>query len=225
MNILVAGAHGNTGKQIVNLLLERDHQVRAMIRDGAQSDEMSKLGADPIIADLEQDISFAVQGCDAVIFAAGSGPDTGSDKTVSVDRDGAIKLIKACEENAVNRFVMLSAAGADDPEAGTGKLQNYLKAKSEADKQLMKSKLNYTIIRPGTLTDNDETGKIRVAKKLDTTSGDISRADVATAIVESLDQENTYRKTFEILSGDNPIGLALATFGIKPLDASGKPIK
>lgn len=198
----------------MNLLLERDHHVRAMIRNPDQIEEMKKMGADYVIADLEQDVNFAVEGCDAVIFAAGSGPDTGSDKTISVDQDGAIKLIRACEENAVNRFIMLSAMGTDKPEEGPNKLQDYLKAKATADEKLKKSNLNYTIIRPGPLNDNDMTGKIMAEKHLKNREGEISRADVATTIAESLNNENTYRKTFEILSGNKPIGVALATLDL-----------
>lgn len=215
MNVLVVGANGNTGKQIVNLLLENDHYVRAMVRASEQAEELTKMGAKPVIADLENDVNFAVEGCDAVIFAAGSGPDTGEDKTLGVDRDGAIKLIKACEQNAVNRFVMLSSIGADNPDQGPSKLQTYLKAKAEADEKLKKSNLNYTIIRPGRLSDNNMTGKIVADKKLQKKDGEISRADVASTIVASLLNENTYRKTFEILSGDQPINVALSTLDIR----------
>lgn len=215
MNVLVVGAHGNTGQQIVNLLLEEDHHVRAMIRDPQQAEEIKKMGAVPVVADLEHDINFAVEGCDAVIFTAGSGPDTGEDKTISVDRDGAIKLIKACEENAVNRFVMLSSIGVDEPEEAPGKLQAYLKAKADADEKLKKSNLNYTIIRPGALNDNETTGKITADKKLEKKEGKISRGDVASTIVAALQNENTYRKTFEVLSGDQPIGVALTTLDIR----------
>lgn len=225
MNVLVAGAHGNTGKQIVNLLLEEGHEVRAMIRDAAQEEEMRKMGATPVVADLERDVNFAVEGCDAVIFAAGSGGHTGPDKTEAVDKNGAIRLIKACEENAVNRFVMLSSIGTDNPEAGPSKIQHYLKAKAAADEKLKKSDLNYTIIRPGLLTDKDATGKITASKKLPDTSGDIARADVAATIVEALDHENTYRKTFEILSGESPISVAMTTLDHEPATgASGSAI-
>lgn len=210
MNVLVAGANGNTGRQIVGLLLEENHNVRAMIRDAAQADEMEKLGAEPVLADLESDVNFAVMGCDAVIFAAGSGAGTSSDKTLAVDRDGAIKLIEACEKHAVNRFIMLSSIGADDPENGPDKLKTYLEAKAQADKRLVKSHLNYTIIRPVTLNDEAEVGKINAQKKLDEADGEIPRADVAAVIVEALDNENTYRKSIEITSGDTPIGGALS---------------
>lgn len=214
MNILVAGANGNTGKQIVGLLLEENHNVRAMVRDSSQVAELERLGAEPVLADLESDIDFAVFGCDAVIFAAGSGPETGDDKTRAVDRDGAIKLIEACEKNAVNRFIMLSAAGVENPENGPSKLRTYLESKAEADKRLKKSHLNYTIIRPVSLNDEAETGKINAKERLDDTSGEISRADVAAVIVEAIDNENTYRKSIEISSGATPIGGAFSMLNV-----------
>lgn len=201
MDVLVAGAHGKTGMQIVELLVERDHHVRAMIRDASQAGEMEKRGADPVVADLEQEVEFAVEGCDAVIFAAGSGSHTGEDKTWAVDRDGAIKLIEACERNAVERFVILSAVNTDQPEKGPEKLRHYLKAKAEADQRLQKSDLNYTIVRPGTLNDDPASGNIIAREHLNDKKGQISRADVASTIVEALENANTYRKTFELIGG------------------------
>lgn len=208
MNVLVAGAHGKTGMQIVTLLLDNDHHVTAMVKEQGQLEEMEKLGAKPILANLETDVEFATEGVDAVIFAAGSGPNTGPDKTITVDQEGAIKLIEACERNAVERFVMLSAMGVDNPEEGPDKLQHYLKAKHKADERLKKSNLNYTIIRPGMLTNDEETGTIKASEQL-TGKGEISRADVALTIVESLNNENTYRKTIDILHGDQKIAEAL----------------
>lgn len=203
MNILVAGSHGKTGMQIVELLVERDHNVLAMIRDDAQSDEMEKLGAIPFVANLEGDIEFAVEGAEAVIFAAGSGADTGEDKTWAVDRDGAIKMIEACEKNGVERFILLSSVGTDKPEKGPEKLQPYLKAKSESEKRLIKSNLNYTIVRPGMLNNDPESKHIIAQESLRDKKGQISRADVALSIVEALENTHTYRKTFEIIGGGN----------------------
>lgn len=201
MNVLVAGAHGKTGIKIVDLLIERDHDVRAMIRDASQAQEFKERGAEPVMADLEQDVEFAVEGCDAVIFAAGSGPHTGEDKTWAVDRDGAIKLVEACERNAVERFVMLSSIGTDEPEKGPDKIQPYLKAKAEADQRLQNSPLNYTIIRPGKLNNDPESQHIIAREHLQDKIGQISRSDVAYTIVEALENVNTYRKTFEIIGG------------------------
>ncbi len=208
MNVLVAGAHGKIGMQIVTLLLENDHHVTAMVKEQDQIEEMEKLGAKPVLANLETDVAFATEGVNAIIFAAGSGPNTGPDKTITVDQDGAIKLIEACEKNAVERFVMLSAMGVDNPDEGPEKIQHYLKAKLKADERLKKSNLNYTIIRPGRLTNDEETGTIEASEHL-TGAGEISRADVALILVEALNNENTYRKTIDVLNGDKQIAEAL----------------
>ena len=203
MEVLVVGANGQTGTQIVELLIEKEHTVRAMVRKPEQTDEFEKRGAIPVVADLEHDVAFAVEGCDAVIFAAGSGAHTGEDKTWAVDRDGAIKVIEACEKNSVERFVMLSAVGTDAPEQGPEKLVPYLKAKAEADKRLEKSSLNYTIIRPGTLNDDPESQRIIAREHLEDKTGQISRSDVAYTLVEALSNTHTYRKNFEIIGGGN----------------------
>ncbi|MFP4092603.1 MAG: SDR family oxidoreductase [Cyclobacteriaceae bacterium] len=203
MNILVAGANGKTGIQIVEHLVEQDHNVRAMIRDESQSREMKERGALPYIADLERDVEFAVEGSEVVIFAAGSGPDTGEDKTWAVDRDGAIKLIEACERNSVARFILISSVGTDEPEEGPDKLQPYLKAKSASEEKLKKSDLNYTIVRPGMLNNDPETGKVIARERLDGKKGQISRADVALTVAKTLDNPNTFFKTFEIIGGGN----------------------
>ncbi len=203
MNILVAGAHGKTGLQIVEYLVEQDHNVRAMIRDESQSKQMEERGALPYIADLERDVEFAVEGSDVVIFAAGSGPDTGEDKTWAIDRDGALKLIDACERNGVERFILLSSVGTDKPEAGPEKMRPYLKAKSESEEKLRKSKLNYTIVRPGMLNNDPESGKIIAQESLEGKMGQISRSDVALTIAKSVENPNTFHKTFEMIGGGN----------------------
>lgn len=108
--VLVAGAHGQVGQHVTELLAERDGTARAMVRDPDQTDEVEALGGDPVVADLTEDVADAVEGCDAIIFAAGSG----GEDVYGVDRDGAINLIDAAEAAGVDRFVMLSSMGADD---------------------------------------------------------------------------------------------------------------
>lgn len=215
MNVLVAGASTDTGKQIVNLLLERDHNVRAMVANNNEAEELERIGANPVIADLKQDIRFVVEGCDAVIFAAGIGEERDMAKIDAIDKDGAIRLIKACEENAVNRFVMLSTLGTDKVEEAPSQLQHYLKAKAAADAKLEKSRLNYTIIKTGKLTDNDSTGKIQAAERLKDIDAEISKADVAATVAEALNNENSYRKSFGISGGDDPVSVALITMSRK----------
>ncbi|WP_256686781.1 SDR family oxidoreductase [Halococcus qingdaonensis] len=203
MNVLVAGAHGQVGQHITELLSDSGHETTAMVRTESQVDEMEAFGVETVVADLTEDVAHAVAGHDAIVFAAGSG----GEDVEGVDRDGAIRMIEAAEEEGVERFVMLSSMNADDPEAGPDALYDYLLAKQAADDRLQGSELTYTIVRPGALTDDPATGEIRAATKLD--PGEITRADVARTLVTAIDMASTHGETFEILAGDEPIESAL----------------
>ncbi|RZH68568.1 SDR family oxidoreductase [Natrinema altunense] len=207
--ILIAGSHGQVGQHVTELLGESERTARAMIRTESQADEMAARGGEPVVADLTGDVEHAVEGCDAIVFAAGSG----GDDVYGVDRDGAISLIDAASEAGVDRFVMLSSMGADEPAAGPEPLRDYLIAKAEADEYLRTSDLTETIVRPGELTTDPGTGEIRAGNGLDPDSGSIPREDVARTLVTALDFEPVYGETFEILSGATPIEDALATVG------------
>lgn len=204
MDVLIAGAHGGVGQHVTELLADGEHTAHAMVRTESQVPEMEeKFGVDVVVADLTEEVSHAVDGCDAVIFAAGS---SGED-VEGVDRDGAIRLIDAAEEQGADRFVMLSAINADQPEESPEELQPYLEAKLAADEHLQESDLTYTIARPGALTDEPATGKIEAARRVE--RGEITRADVARTLVATLDVETTHGKTFELIEGEEPIESAL----------------
>ncbi|MCP3740610.1 SDR family oxidoreductase [Rossellomorea sp. BNER] len=210
MHVLVIGANGTTGKHIVEKLSNSSqHIVRAMIRKMEQAKDLDALGARPIVADLEQDFSYALEDVNAVIFAAGSGSKTGPEKTTEVDEKGAMKAIDFAKEKGIERFVMLSSMGADHPSQGPVGLQHYLEAKQKADQYLLTSGLNYTIVRPGSLTDDQGIGKIIAATSIEDKSSSISREDVAEVLVESLLIESVYHQTFEVLGGSTPIKDAL----------------
>ncbi|MCF6136220.1 SDR family oxidoreductase [Pseudalkalibacillus berkeleyi] len=211
MKVLIAGANGGTGRNIIQILSESgQHEPVAMIRDITQSAELEQLGTkETVLADLEGELDHAVEGCDAVIFAAGSGSKTGPEKTVSVDEQGAINLIKSAEKHGVKRFIMLSTVGADNPEYGSGDMKHYFESKGKADKALRESTLDYTIVRPGALSNDAGNGRIQLAEKLGDYNGSIPREDVAKVMSECLNYKNTSRKTFEILSGDQDITTAL----------------
>ncbi|EMR03804.1 SDR family oxidoreductase [Cesiribacter andamanensis] len=209
MKILVAGSHGKVGHHLVKMLSQKGHEVLAMIRDSSQADEMQQLGSKPVVADLEKDKTFPLEGVNAVFFVACSGPDTGEDKTRAVDEKGAIKLIEDAYKHKVQRFIMLSSIGADDPRKGPSDLKPYLEAKHQADKELKFSGILFTILRASRLTNDAGTGKIRVADKLENHDGSISREDVAKTMVACLDIRHTENKVFELTSGDSPIADAL----------------
>ena len=208
MRVLVAGANGRTGKRIVRLLRQGGQEPVAMIRSAGQASEFDALGVEAVVADLECPVDDAVRGCQAVIFAAGSGSKTGPDKTVLVDQLGAIRLMVAAQVAGANRFVMLSAVGADICSQHS-KIAHYHKAKGQADQHLQATNLNYTIVRPGGLTDDPGRGRISFSPCFGH-SGKISRDDVAQVIVDSLGVDNTIGKSFEILGGDVPICEVLA---------------
>jgi uncharacterized protein YbjT (DUF2867 family) len=208
MKVLVAGANGQIGQYLVRMLAEEGHEVRAMIRDEDQAQGLRELGGEPVVADLEGEVAHTVEGCDAVIFSAGGGPGSGAEKKETIDRGGAVKLVDAAREHGARRYVMVSAIGAADPEAGSEAMQPYLFAKAQADQALQESGLDYTIVRPGSLTDEAGTGTVEAAPSL-SRRAQIPREDVARTLVVTLEKENTFGKTFEVLSGDTPIEEAL----------------
>ena len=209
MRVLVAGSHGQVGRHIVRMLAEEGHEVRAMIRDEDQAPTIRELGGEPVVADLEGEVTHTDEGCDAVIFSAGGGPGSGAEKKETVDRQGAVKLIEAAKEHGARRYVMVSAMGAADPKAGSEAMQPYLFAKARADASLQESGLDYTIVRPGSLTDDPGDGTVEAAPSLGK-RGEIPREDTARTIVATLKAQNTYGKTFEVLSGDTPVEEAIA---------------
>ncbi len=207
MRVLVVGANGKIGRQVVALLGDTEHQAVAVVRDQAQTPPLVKAGAEFTVRDLERDVDGIADGCDAVIFSAGSGGHTGGDKTLLVDLWGAVKVLRAAEAAKVDHFVMVSAIGAADPDRGHPRLRHYLVAKRFADDELVRSPIAHTIVRPGRLTDALGTGTVRAGA--DTGHGDIARADVAAAIVACLGNLAVRDKTFCLIAGGTPIDQAL----------------
>lgn len=211
MNVLVLGANGQVGRHIVEELTEKGHDAVAMIRKEEQRAEMEKRGAKKIVlGDLEKDFSHAFDDVDAVIFAAGSGPKTGADKTLTIDLWGSVKAADYAKQKGVKRFVQLGSVGSDDPDAGGEEMKPYLVAKRTADDLLEQSGLDYTIVRPGPLSNDEKTGHIEAASHFESFENrSIPRADVARTLVEVVDRKNTYGKVFEILQGEAEIAQEL----------------
>jgi uncharacterized protein YbjT (DUF2867 family) len=204
-NILVAGANGTTGKKIVAILSKSLHfNPIAMVRKDEQQAYFKDQNIQTVLVDLENDISsLFTNKIDRVIFAAGSA----GKNVIGVDQEGAKKLIDASKKANVKKFVMLSSMGADKPEEAT-QLKEYLKAKHNADDYLKNNGLSYSIVRPGTLTNDSQLEMIELENKLNK-HGEISRADVAQTLVETLEDKTAANATFEIIKGDTSIQKAL----------------
>jgi uncharacterized protein YbjT (DUF2867 family) len=203
VDILVAGGHGKIAQRLLGLLATKGHRARGLIRNPGQATDLEALGAVAVLGDLEADADLAeyVQGADVVVFAAGAGPGSGPERKRTVDLGGAVKLVDAALAVGVPRYVMVSSIGTDRPQAASGGMRPYLEAKAEADRYLMASGLDYTIVRPGSLTDDPGTGRVHVSTELGS-RGEVPRDDVAAVIAEVLHAPNTIGLTFEVFSGD-----------------------
>ncbi len=206
MKVLVIGANGNTATRVVRRLTEGSHEPLAMIRNVEHREKFDEMGVPTVLADVEYPIDHAVQGCDAVVFAAGSGGRTGKDKTVLVDHIGAIRSIVTAQVHGARRFIMLSSINADVN--SQSHIAHYHKAKAYADHHLIESELDYTIICPGGLRDDEGSGTVSVSPDLQV-EGKTSRENLAAALVMCLDLDNTVGKRFSMLEGDKPLEEAL----------------
>lgn len=203
--VLIAGATGTTGQHIVNQLKKTNQfEPIAMVRKKEQAEDFNQKGIETVIADLEKDLSKAVQNIDRIIFAAGSK----GKKLIEVDQEGAKKLIDSAVMANVSKFVMLSSVGADNPEKGNQNIKPYLEAKHNADEYLKNAGINYTIVRPTTLNNNDGNGSIQLEKKFKNPT-EISREDVATTLISVIPNGIADRKTFEITEGEQNIATAV----------------
>jgi uncharacterized protein YbjT (DUF2867 family) len=216
MRVVIAGGHGKIALILERLLVDRGVSVAGLIRNPNQSEELRRAGAEPVVVDLESagvdELASVLRGADAVVFAAGAGPGSGIDRKSTVDRDAAILLADAAEAAGVRRYLMVSAMGADDrplDEAADPVFAAYLAAKAAADDEVRsRSGLQSTIVRPGLLTDEVGTGRVRVAES--TGRGSIPRADVAAMLAALLDAPATAGLTFELISGETPIADAVS---------------
>ena len=211
MNVVIVGGHGKIGLRVVKLLAERGDSPRGIIRKTEQAHDLEEIGAEPIVLDIENvdDISDALAGADAVVFAAGAGPGSGPARKRTVDYGGAVKLAEGCITKGIRRYVMVSSIGSNRPESWSDQMRPYQEAKAEADKFVMEAGLDYTIIRPGGLTDGPGTGHVQIAERVEYGTVTVTRDDVAAVIAECLVADNTIGKAFDLLNDGTPISEAI----------------
>jgi uncharacterized protein YbjT (DUF2867 family) len=212
MDVAVVGGHGQVALRLLKLLAARGDRARGVIRKPEHVADLEAVGAEASIVDLENDdaevLASAIEGADAVVFAAGAGPGSGPERKQTVDLGGALKLIDACKSKSIGRYVIVSSIGAHQPPPGDESFAVYLRAKHDADQALVESGLDHSVVRPGSLSDDPGSGGIDASTELGR-RGKISRDDVAATLAATLDEPNTIGKTFEIFEGETEIAEAL----------------
>ena len=203
MLVAIAGGHGKVALSLARVLRGRGDDVRSLIRRPEHADDVREAGGEPVLCDLEavgeDEVAATIEGADAVVFAAGAGPGSGPERKETVDYGGAVKLIEAARRAGIARYVIVSSVGADPNASGDDTFAVYLRAKGRADAALAASGLEYTVVRPGRLTDDRGTGRIRIGR-----DGEIPREDVAATLAAVLHEPSTAGLTFEIVGGGVP---------------------
>lgn len=214
MRVAVVGGHGKIARLLTSLLVDRGHEVVPVVRRPEHADELAAPRVKPALLDIEASgadtFAEAFRGADAVVFAAGAGPDGRVDRKRTVDLEGSLKSQQGAQAAGVRRFVQVSAIGVDEPVAAdAGEVwQAYVEAKRDADAALRGSGLDWTIIRPGGLTDDPGTGLVHLAGHVE--RGTVPRADVAAVLAAALVTDASIGKQWELVSGDTLVGEAVA---------------
>jgi uncharacterized protein YbjT (DUF2867 family) len=212
MDVVIAGAHGKIARALARRLVARGDRVRGLIRNPDHAADLRGDGSEPVVCDLEtagvEEIAGAIAGADAAVFAAGAGPGSGAERKWTVDRDGAIKLLRAAESAGAGTYLIVSSIGAESPPEGDEVFAVYLRAKAEADAAAMASDLAWIVLRPVSLTDDPGAGTARIDPS--PLSGSVSREDVAETLDELLRDPRAAGHVLYVTGGDTPIPEALA---------------
>jgi uncharacterized protein YbjT (DUF2867 family) len=207
--IAIVGGHGQVARHLLHVLRRADHTPVAVVRREEYRQELEDRGADVRLLDIEKqgasDFAAAFEGCRAVVFAAGGGPDGNIERKRTVDLEGSLKSIEGARQAGIDRFVQISAIGVDDPlpDDTADVWRAYVEAKRDADAALRDSGLGWTILRPGRLTDDPATGLVSLGP--DVPRGDVTRADVAAVVAAVLDLDSTIGKQWDLVNGDIPV--------------------
>jgi uncharacterized protein YbjT (DUF2867 family) len=212
VDVVIAGAHGQVARRLTRLLAARGERVRGLVRNPGHAGDVRADGAEPVVCDLEhasdEEIATGLRGADAVVFAAGAGPGSGAARKLTVDRDGAVRLLAAARAAEVPRFVIVSSVGAESPPDGDDVFSVYLRAKAEADAAVRESDRAWTVVRPGGLTDDPGTGRARI--DTEPFRGAVSRDDVAAVLAAVLAEPRAAGATLYVNGGDVAVDEALA---------------
>lgn len=216
MRIVIAGGHGRIARRLSRLLSARGDEPVALVRNPDHTADVTADGATPVVLDLEradaEELAAHVAGADAVVFAAGAGPGSGAERKDTMDRGGAVLLADAAELAGVRRYVLVSSIGVED--AGTTQDETfaaYLRAKAAAEDEVRRRPLDWTVLRPGGLTDDPGTGLVRLEPRVE--RGTVPRDDVAAVLVSLLDEASSIGLVLELVSGDDVVDAAVQAAG------------
>lgn len=214
MRVVIAGGHGQIALKLEKLLSARGDQAVGIVRNLDHVADLEAAGAEAVVLDLEKSdvdaVAKVLDGADAAIFAAGAGPGSGTARKDTVDRAAAELFAAASERAGVRRHIQVGSMGADKWETADvpDDFRIYLKAKKAAEDDLRARDLDWTILRPGQLTNDEGTGEILIAES--TGRGPIPRQDVAAILVALLDSPSTAGRVLEAISGDTAISQAFS---------------
>jgi uncharacterized protein YbjT (DUF2867 family) len=211
MQVAIAGAHGKVATALTRRLVARGDTVAGLIRNPDHADDVRALGAQPVVCDLEQasaqEVGAAIEGAKAVVFAAGAGPGSGAERKLTMDRDGAIKLLEAARSVGAPRYLIISSVGAENPPDGDDVFSVYLRAKAAADAAVQASDREWTIVRPGRLTDGPGAARVRIDSA--PFRGEIPREDVAAVTEMLLAEPRATGRILYVNAGEDPLEQAL----------------
>ncbi|MBC8093164.1 MAG: NAD(P)H-binding protein [Pseudonocardia sp.] len=210
MHVVIAGGHGKIGLRLAALLAGRGDTVVGVVRNPDHRADLDTAGAAAAVVDMEtasvDDLASHLKGADAVVFAAGAGPNSGAERKDTVDRAAAVLLADAAKQAGVGRYLLVSSTGVDDPPAeGTDEVwAAYLRAKKAAEDAIRATDLAWTILRPGRLTDDPGTGKVLLAPP-PVEPGDVTRDDTVAVLAGLLDTPTTAGRVLELREGGTDI--------------------
>ncbi|MGY2892125.1 SDR family oxidoreductase [Deinococcus sp. UYEF24] len=206
LTVAVLGAAGGVGRLVVHALRQQGHNVRALVRKQEQADALELLGAVTVLGDLTGDWDTVLKGTDAVVWTAGAGA---SGQFQQIDGRALEQVADHLAANGPKRLVVVSSMGVDRPEQMPPFLDAVLRVKAVSDAHVQASGLDYTIVRPGGLTNDQGSGQVSMG--MPATGGMIPREDVAAIVAACLTDDSTIGKTFEVVAGKQPVADALAT--------------
>ncbi|CAM5723651.1 NAD(P)H-binding protein [Streptomyces antimycoticus] len=215
MRIVIAGGHGQIALRLEQLLTARGDEVAGIIRKPEQAGDLLTSGTEPVVCDLEsaslEDVVKHLENADAAVFAAGAGPGSGAARKETVDHRSAVLFADAAERAGARRFLIISSMGASHqpPPETDPVFAAYLRAKAAADDDIRaRDGLDWTVLRPGRLTNDPGTGRVKLAER--TGRAEITRDDVAAVLTALLDEPRTAGRTLELINGDTPVADAVA---------------